>query len=184
MRLSSFAALLIASAAASCCQAKDETELSAKPVPVSEEAHSDWKSDLTEEQLKISETIFAETADKPPFLIVPINALLEGKSEDDAAQIRQGHETYQHWCSACHGFGQHTPGTMALYFKYNGEMPPPLEMRPDLDAELLSYFVRNGISMMPSFRPTEISDEDIEAMAAYLKESSAFFAKQQPPEAQ
>lgn len=85
---------------------------------------------------------------------------------------QRGSEVYQYWCVTCHGSGQGRPGTMALGFKYEGKVPAQLEHRNDLTADVLTYFVRNGISVMPSFRPTELSDEDIIAVAAYLKASS------------
>jgi mono/diheme cytochrome c family protein len=137
-----------------------------------------WRDELTPEQAQIADAIFADPHEKPPFLVVPLEALTSEKTATEAASIERGHEVYQLWCSACHGFGQHTPGTMALFFKYEGKIPAPLEMRRGLNAQTLDYFIRNGISMMPSFRPTEISDSDIQAMADYLAESSAFFAKQ------
>lgn len=91
----------------------------------------------------------------------------------DSAVIERGQAVYRQWCIACHGAGQHTPGTMALFFKYEGKVPPMLEQRGDLPPEVLRVFVRNGVSVMPSFRKTEISDGDIDAIGAYLKHASA-----------
>ncbi len=65
------------------------------------------------------------------------------------------------------------PGTMALHFKYNDTVSPLLEQRGNLTPDLLRVFVRRGVSMMPSFRKTELSDSDIEALAAYLNDSAA-----------
>jgi mono/diheme cytochrome c family protein len=90
-----------------------------------------------------------------------------------AALVERGRAVYAQWCVSCHGPGQHTPGTMALYFKYQGKLPPLLEHRGDLGADALRVFVRNGISVMPPFRRTEVSDPDIDALAAYLKDTSA-----------
>lgn len=92
----------------------------------------------------------------------------------DNPQIERGREVYQHWCSACHAAGDHGfPGTLALAAKYQGtSTPAALEQRRDLSLPVLRHFVRNGVSIMPFFRKTEISDADIEAMAAYLAQSA------------
>ena len=60
------------------------------------------------------------------------------------------------------------PGPAALAARYQGALPGALELRDDLDAEALRLFVRHGIGAMPSFRKAELSDADIEAIAAYL----------------
>ena len=43
-----------------------------------------------------------------------------------------------------------------------------LESRTDLTPELTKFFVRNGINVMPPFRKTEITDAELNALAAYL----------------
>ena len=60
------------------------------------------------------------------------------------------------------------PGTLALAEKYKGEKPALLEKRTDLTPAIVKIFVRNGITVMPFFRKTEISDADLDAIAAYL----------------
>jgi hypothetical protein len=60
------------------------------------------------------------------------------------------------------------PGTAALRAKYDGEVPAPLADRTDLTPESVRFFVRNGVSVMPFFRKTEIGDPDLEAMIEYL----------------
>lgn len=99
-------------------------------------------------------------------------------ADDTVADVQRGQAVFAQWCVACHGPGQHTSGTMALFFKYQGSVPPLLEQRPGLSAAMLRVFVRRGISVMPSFRPTEISDGDIDALAAYLASTAA---RAQPP---
>ena len=47
-------------------------------------------------------------------------------------------------------------------------MPALLDKRTDLTQALIKTYVRNGISIMPIFRKTEISDADLDAIAAYL----------------
>ncbi len=88
-------------------------------------------------------------------------------SAQDAVEQR-GKEVFDYWCDACHGDGPGRPGTAALEALYNGEKPALIEDRDDLLPELTRAFVRDGISVMPFFRKTEISDADLDALAAYL----------------
>ena len=108
-------------------------------------------------------------------LTLAFTAPLYGHAE--LTEIEHGQSVYQKWCTACHGPGQHTPGTMALSVKYQGKLPPLLEQRTDLNSTVLQLFIRNGISVMPSFRPTEISNQDIDAIAAYLRYTAQQTAK-------
>jgi len=95
-----------------------------------------------------------------------------------ASQIEQGQQVFAQVCAPCHGRGRGTdgakmlPGTAALDAKYQGKVPPALEDRRGLTADVLRYFIRNGIAGMPMFRKTEVTDADIEAIAAYLAESA------------
>jgi len=79
-----------------------------------------------------------------------------------------GYVQYQNYCSMCHGEGAGKPGTLALQAKYKGALPALLEKRTDLTPQLIKMYVRNGISVMPIFRKTEISDADLDAICAYL----------------
>ncbi len=60
------------------------------------------------------------------------------------------------------------PGTDALAAKYKGAKPAMLEERADLTPQFVKIYVRNGVSVMPRFRKTELSDADLEALSAYL----------------
>jgi len=60
------------------------------------------------------------------------------------------------------------PGTVALQTKYKGAKPPLLSERTDLIPPVTKTFVRKGVLIMPFFRKTEISDADLDALAAYL----------------
>jgi len=86
----------------------------------------------------------------------------------DQKKLQQGHEVFNKWCAPCHSAGPGNPGTTALETVYQGAKPGALEQRSDLTSEIVSYFVRNGVSIMPFFRKTEISDAELEALAAYL----------------
>lgn len=80
----------------------------------------------------------------------------------------RGYVEYQKYCSACHGEGDDRPGTLALQAKYKGAVPALLDKRTDLTPQLIKMYVRNGITVMPIFRKTEISDAELDAIAAYL----------------
>jgi (+)-pinoresinol hydroxylase len=82
--------------------------------------------------------------------------------------VKRGDEVFQHWCAPCHAAGPRHPGTSALAILYKGTKPAPLEERTDLLPAMTRVFVRNGVSIMPPFRKTEISDTDLDALAAYL----------------
>jgi len=84
------------------------------------------------------------------------------------AQIKKGQEVYQYWCWNCHGSGAGKPGTEALRAKYKDARPADLEQRTDLTPMVVKTFVRKGVSIMPMFRKTEISDPELDALATYL----------------
>jgi mono/diheme cytochrome c family protein len=91
----------------------------------------------------------------------------------DADTLAVGQRVYQHWCLPCHGsepgrYGIGQTGTTALQVKYDGKVPPVLDERTDLTPEFVAVFVRRGISTMPFFRRTEISDAELAALGAYL----------------
>jgi (+)-pinoresinol hydroxylase len=84
----------------------------------------------------------------------------------DDAQIERGHKVYDKWCLPCHGAGPGKPGTDSL--RQRGQNPAVLDERTDLTAPMIKQFVRHGVLFMPMFRKTEISDADLDAIAAYL----------------
>lgn len=84
---------------------------------------------------------------------------------------QHGKKVFDRWCAACHAAGDAYPGTQALQAKYKGEKPSPLEQRTDLNPDFVKFFVRNGVSIMPFVRKTEISDAELAALAAYLSRS-------------
>ena len=86
----------------------------------------------------------------------------------DQAEVARGNEVFRNWCAPCHAPGPRHPGTQALDALYRGEKPGALEQRADLAPEVTKTFVRSGVSIMPPFRKTEIDDDDLEALAAYL----------------
>lgn len=87
--------------------------------------------------------------------------------------MAEGERVFDHWCAPCHGPNpEHHPGTMALQALYEGEKPAPLEERTDLTPEIVKQFVREGVSIMPFFRKTEISEAELKALGAYLSRNS------------
>lgn len=86
-----------------------------------------------------------------------------------------GRVIFEHQCASCHGAGPGDdgaamlPGTTNLARRYQGDLPAALELRDDLDGDALRLFVRNGIGAMPSFRKSELSDAEIDEIAAYLQ---------------
>ena len=85
----------------------------------------------------------------------------------DQATIQKGEKVFDYWCATCHGAGA-LPGTVALRVKYKGEKPAMLSERTDLTPAVTKIFVRKGVSIMPFFRKTEVSDADLDAIGAYL----------------
>jgi (+)-pinoresinol hydroxylase len=95
--------------------------------------------------------------------------------DERAARIEHGRQIYEYWCGTCHGPGlglpgfSALPGTHQLEIKYRGtDIPAVLDERTDLVPEFIEVIVRQGVSFMPQFRKTEISDEELDALSAYL----------------
>lgn len=80
----------------------------------------------------------------------------------------RGYAQFQMSCSVCHGSGPGKPGSRSLAAKYKGSVPALLEERTDLQAPYIKQVVRQGLYVMPFFRKTELSDADLDAIAAYL----------------
>jgi (+)-pinoresinol hydroxylase len=83
-----------------------------------------------------------------------------------------GHAVYAKWCAPCHDPGVIHPGTNALTAKYRGVKPGVLLEWKDLSPDMVRYQVRHGISVMPQFRKTEISDADLDALAKFLSRNT------------
>ena len=97
-----------------------------------------------------------------------------------AQDTTHGKAVFDKWCAPCHGDGPGKPGTNALHALYKGAKPALIEQRLDLPAELTKQFVRTGVSVMPFFRKTEISDAELDALAAYLAPSAPRHAARKP----
>jgi len=97
-----------------------------------------------------------------------------------AAGEPRGYAEFQRACSVCHGSGPGKPGTRALRAKYAGKLPALLEQRTDLAPDYVRYIVRHGVTVMPPFRKTELSDADLDAIAAYLGRKQAAHGRTAP----
>jgi (+)-pinoresinol hydroxylase len=100
--------------------------------------------------------------------VAAVLAVAAGAAHAQDALVARGDDVFQYWCAACHAAGPRHPGTQALEALYKGAKPAALEQRTDLTPELTRAFVRTGVSVMPPFRKTEITDAELDALAAYL----------------
>ena len=93
----------------------------------------------------------------------------------DAARNSPGRAVYEKWCAACHDPGIIHPGTHALMTKYptGSRASGAITQWTDLPASYVTFMVRHGMSVMPQFRKTEISDAQLAALAAYLSRNTA-----------
>jgi (+)-pinoresinol hydroxylase len=89
----------------------------------------------------------------------------------DTAGAR-GKAVFDLWCAACHKAAKPgdmpVAGTASLERQYQGTKPAALEQRTDLTTAYVKLLVRKGRKSMPFTRKTEISDSDLDALAAYL----------------
>lgn len=105
-----------------------------------------------------SEPGFAETG----AAVAPVRPAAVAMGEAPA-----GKEAFDHWCLPCHDAGPHYPGTMALKQRV-GEARAVLLERADLTEEYVKLVVRNGFNMMPPLKPTELTDSELERVAAHV----------------
>jgi mono/diheme cytochrome c family protein len=93
-------------------------------------------------------------------------------AEEPSGPYTAGRAVYTKWCAPCHDPGVIHPGTNALTVKYKGVKPGVLLEWKDLLPETVRQLVRHGISVMPQFRKTEISDADLDALAKFLSRNT------------
>lgn len=112
------------------------------------------------------------------FSMIALAAPVVSSAAAPAGSPDNGKLVYEKWCLPCHGSRVNTgfpgttdalyPGAAALAVKYKGTQPPLLTDRTNLTPEFVKVIVRNGISAMPRTRKTEISDAELDDLAAYL----------------
>lgn len=105
--------------------------------------------------------------------LVAVSPGAADEADTQASDVAAGKQVYDHWCAPCHAPTGMMAGTIALEAKYQGALPAALEARTDLNADFITYYVRNGITVMPPFRKTEISDEQLARLVAYLMTAPA-----------
>ena len=84
-----------------------------------------------------------------------------------AAETTMGEKVFQQWCIHCHGADNSGPGTLRLTWD-KGEAESLLTGRDDLLSQYVVSIVRRGLDEMPSFRITEISEAQLNALADFL----------------
>jgi (+)-pinoresinol hydroxylase len=101
-----------------------------------------------------------------------IMLVVTAKANEPSDPYAGGRAVYTKWCAPCHDPGIIHPGTNALTVKYKGVKPGVLLEWKDLQPDTVKYMVRHGISVMPQFRKTEISDAELEALAKFLSRNT------------
>jgi mono/diheme cytochrome c family protein len=109
----------------------------------------------------------ARPAVAAPVLQDEIIALPARQSDAAPALSADGEAMFVQYCAGCHDGGDGHPGTMRLAVRLGAENSI-LRKRSNLAPEYVKIVVRNGFEMMPAFRPTEISDAELDALAAYV----------------
>ena len=128
-------------------------------------------------QMTVLGTAFADPAVSPQSAWKLATPKPDGSLTDP--QVKRGKDVFDARCRTCHGAYAKTqgpnslvtqvPGTYALELRYQGKLPALLEERTDLTPQAVATFVRRGGGgIMPPFRPTEVSDEDLKALGAYI----------------
>ncbi len=97
-------------------------------------------------------------------IIIALIVMIHPLRADD---IATGERVFQQWCIHCHGEDNSGPGTLRLAWD-KGEDKSLLTERDDLSREYIRVVVRRGLDEMPSFRITEISAAELDALADFL----------------
>lgn len=101
-------------------------------------------------------------------LVLLLNISNPGSSAFAEASLPQGKGVFEKWCSTCHGNSVTKPGTALISVRTGSIETAALETRADLHPVMIETVVRNGIGWMPTFRKTEINDEELSALIDYL----------------
>ena len=89
-------------------------------------------------------------------------ALPFAQAQDDTID---GAERFTTLCGMCHGAVG--PGTAILARRMDPDVAP-LEARDDLPADYVRAVVRQGLGNMPPLTRVDVSDGELDAIAAYL----------------
>lgn len=80
---------------------------------------------------------------------------IAGPLNSPTALVERGHVVFDRQCSLCHTSGE-------------ASLAPALNNKP-LPGFMIRLQVRRGFGAMPAFDEAQISDEDLDAIVAYLK---------------
>lgn len=89
------------------------------------------------------------------------------RAAEAADAANRGEQIFDTRCVFCHGEGLGHPAWQMLALK-KGKDKAEILGRPDLTPAYVKHVVRNGFIEMPPFRPSEISDADLDALANYV----------------
>lgn len=99
--------------------------------------------------------------------ILPLFLTLLAVLSSLASIAQEGEAVYEKHCSHCHSPGMNFPGTHQLT-KTRGEDNGVLVERDNLVNVYVKTVVRNGLNGMPTFKPTQISESQLDALAQFL----------------
>lgn len=99
---------------------------------------------------------------------VPVGASMAG-----GPLLTDGEAIYNLYCGKCHDPGARHPGTMMMRQLGWEDDESALADRKELQPDYIREIVRNGLIEMPPFRPSEISDPQLDALVDYLKRPKA-----------
>jgi mono/diheme cytochrome c family protein len=104
-----------------------------------------------------------------------------------AADEQMGKRVFDVYCKGCHEpisnvkTGEPPAGTYVLQQRYKDKIPAALEDREGMTPEFIKHSVRHGVNTpkapgsvgihMPPIRKTEVSDEELDDIVAYLTKS-------------
>lgn len=116
-----------------------------------------------EQKTDSSTDLTLETTPETSIKTSVVNA--EITSEKSGADT--GKQTYELFCAGCHNAGEGHAGTMKLTL-LKGEENSVITDRTDLNADYIRFVVRDGLLEMAPFRPTDISDSELDSLIQYI----------------
>ena len=96
-----------------------------------------------------------------------VSQTVASPAANQASSMEIGKHKYELFCSGCHNAGEGHAGTMKLSL-LKGEENSVITERNDLNAEYIRFVVRDGLLEMAPFRPTDISDSELDSVIQYI----------------